>query len=213
MNSVIFGTKDSYTDFGLLLRPKKRPKPSPKSEYVSIPGRNGDLDFTEWAGEIFYNNLEFPLEFYMVDALNEWDSKLRTITNYLHGKQMKVIFSDEPDYYYFGRVKVNELSSDRRLGILSLSCTFEPFKYKKNITSKSYTVSAGKSYTFENERMNTTPTLTLSGAMTIEFEGTSYSLTAGTSKILDIRFKEGTNTIKVTTGTGTLKAEYQEGSL
>lgn len=213
MNSVIFETKDSYKDFGLLLRPKKRPKPSPKSEYVSIPGRNGDLDFTEWAGEIFYNNLEFPLEFYMVDALNEWDSKLRTITNYLHGKQMKVIFSDEPDYYYFGRVKVNELSSDRRLGILSLSCTFEPFKYKKNITSKSYTVSAGKNYTFENERMNTTPTLTLSGAMTIEFEGTSYSLTAGTSKILDIRFKEGTNTIKVTTGTGTLKAEYQEGSL
>lgn len=213
MNSVIFGTKDSYTDFGLLLMPKERPKPSPKYEYVSIPGRSGDLDFTEWAGEIFYENLEFPLEFYMVDAIKEWDSKLRTITNYLHGKKMQVTFSDDPDYYYIGRITVNELSSDKALGTLSIDCNFEPYKYKKDITSKSYTVSAGNEYTFENGRMKTTPTLTLSDAMTIEFEGTSYSLTAGTSKNLDIQFKEGTNTIKVTTGTGTLKAEYQEGSL
>ena len=61
--------------------------------------------------------------------------------------------------------------------------------------------------------MKVTPTLTLSAAMTIEHNGTSYSLGAGTSKILGIQFNEGTNTIKGITGSGTLKAEYREGSL
>lgn len=213
MNSVTFGTKNSYDDFGILLRPKTRPKPSPIYEKVSIPGRNGPLDFTEWAGDVFYDNLSFPLEFYVIDPMNTWDEKLRVITNYLHGRKMKVTFSDEPDFYYLGRVKINELSSDRSVGMLSIECDFEPYKYKQNVTSKQYNVTAGSSYEFTNDRMRVVPTLTLSAAMTIEFEGNSYSLGAGSSKVLDIQFKEGVNTIKVITGSGTLKAEYQEASL
>lgn len=213
MNKVTFGTKNSYDDFGLILRPKTRPKPSPKYEYVSIPARNGDLDMTEWADDVFYENLSYSLEFNVIDAMNTWDSKLRTITNYLHGKKMKVIFSDDPNYYYLGRVTVNNLSSDRNLGILSLDCNFEPYKYKNSITTKTYTVSSGNTYTFTNGRMKVVPTLTLSAAMTLSFNGESYSLNAGTQKVLGIEFTEGENSIIVTTGSGTLKAEYQEGDL
>lgn len=213
MNSVIFGDKDSYKDFGILLRPKNRPKPTPKYEKVSIPGRSGDLDFSEWTGDVIYNNLSYKLEFNVIDPINTWDEKVRTITNYLHGKKMKVTFSDDDNYYYLGRIKINELSSDRTLGILSLECDFEPYKYKQEITSVSYAVSAGKTYNFNNERMHVVPTFTLDSAMTIEYEGSSYSLSKGTSKVLDIQFKEGINTIKVVTGTGTLTAEYQEASL
>lgn len=213
MNTIDFGTKNSYEDFGLILRPKARPKPEPKYEYVSIPARNGDLDLTEAFGDVFYENLSFPLDFNVIDAMNTWDSKLREITNYLHGRKLEVTFSDDPDYYYLGRITVNELASDKNTGLLSLECNFEPYKYKKAITVKEYTVSAGNTYTFTNERMKVTPTLTLSAAMTIEHNGTSYSLGAGTSKILEIQFIEGTNTIKVVTGSGTLKAEYREGSL
>ena len=57
------------------------------------------------------------------------------------------------------------------------------------------------------------PTLTLSAAMTLEFNGTSYSIGTGTNKVLGINFKEGINTIKVISGTGTLTVSYQEGSL
>lgn len=213
MNTINFGTRNSYDDFGLILRPKSRPKPTPKYEYVSIPARNGDLDLTEAFGDVFYENLSFPLEFNVINPIDTWDSKLREITNYLHGRKLEVTFSDDPDYYYIGRVTVNELSSDRNIGLLSLGCNFEPYKYKKELTVKEYTVSAGNTYTFTNERMKVTPTLTLSSAMTIEFNGTSYSLGAGSSKILDIQFVEGNNIIKVTTGSGTLKAEYREGSL
>lgn len=213
MNTINFGTKNSYDDFGLILRPKVRPKPTPKYEYVSIPARNGDLDLTEAFGDVFYENLSFPLEFNVINPINTWDTKLSEITNYLHGRKLEVVFSDDANYYYVGRITVNELSSDRNVGILSLDCNFEPYKYKKEITVKEYEVSAGNTYTFTNERMKVIPTLTLSSAMTIEFNGTSYSVGAGSSKILGIQFTEGNNIIKVTTGSGTLRAEYREGSL
>jgi predicted phage tail component-like protein len=213
MNTVKFGDKDSYVDFGLTLRPRPRPKPVPKYNYVSIPSKNGDLDLTEAFGDVFYENLTYPLEFNVIDSNNTWEEKLTTITNYLHGQKMKVTFSDDPDYYYLGRITVNELSSDRNVGILSLDCNFEPYKYKQNITSKSYEVSSGNTYEFTSGRMKVIPTLTLSAAMTITFKGNSYSLGAGANKILNIQFEEGINTIGVTTGSGTLTAEYLEGEL
>ena len=38
-------------------------------------------------------------------------------------------------------------------------------------------------------------------------------ISAGTSKVLDIRFIEGNNFIKVVCGSGTLTVKYQEGTL
>lgn len=213
MNTVTFGTMNSYTEWNLSLRPKTRPKPAPRYNYISIAGRSGDLDLTEALGDVYYENLAFSLEFNLVDEMNTWDTTLTTITNYLHGQKMKVTFSDDASYYYYGRVTVNELSSDRTLGILSIDCNFEPYKYKQSKTIKQYTVSAGNTYTFTNSRMSAVPTLTLSAAMTITFNGTSYSLQSGEQKVLGIEFKEGANVIGITTGSGTLKAEWQEGVL
>lgn len=213
MNTVKFGELDSYADFGLLLRPKDRPKPKPKTNYISVPGRSGDLDATESLGEVAYENLTFPIDFYLVDPINEWDSKLTLITNALHGKKMRVTFSDDPDYYYTGRVTVNNLKSNKRVGELSLDCNFEPYKLKQEVTTKTVTVEAGGSYTFENDRMTATPTLTLSAAMTITYNGKSYALGAGSYKSLDIQFKEGANVIGVETGSGTITATWQEGAL
>lgn len=211
MNTVKFNDKDSYIDFGLLLRPKARPKPSPKIIKVSVPGRSGDLDFTEAFGEVHYENLQYPLEFLMVNG--EWDKKLSEITNKLHGRKTKVTFSDDSDYYYYGRIKINELSSDKVAKTLSLDCDFEPYKYKQNITTVTHEVEAGNSYDFINDRMSVVPKLTLSADITFTFNNVSYSLSAGTYLIPDIQFKEGVNTITVTTGSGTIKAEYQEGCL
>lgn len=213
MNTVSFGNINSYTDWGLSLRPKKRPKPEPKYNYVSVPCRNGDLDLTEAMGDVFFENLSYSLEFNVPDALHTWEEKLRIITNYLHGRKMKVVFSEDPNYYYLGRITVNELGSDKNLGILSLDCNFEPYKYKKDITVVEHVVSAGNSYTFLNGRMKVVPALTLSADMTIQFKDTTYSLQAGTQKALGIQFEEGENIITVTTGSGTIKAEYQEGDL
>ena len=44
IQGVTFGIKHSYEDFGLILSSKEIGLPTPKTESVSVIGRNGDLD-------------------------------------------------------------------------------------------------------------------------------------------------------------------------
>ena len=42
MNGVTFGTKHSYSSWGLILSKKEISYPEPQTESVSVPGRDGD---------------------------------------------------------------------------------------------------------------------------------------------------------------------------
>jgi len=55
-NGVIFGTKNSVTDWDLLMTSKQIGKPEARTNYIEIPGRDGTLDLTEALGEIKYND-------------------------------------------------------------------------------------------------------------------------------------------------------------
>ena len=47
IQGVTFGIKHSYEDFGLILSSKEIGLPTPKTESVSVIGRNGNLDLTD----------------------------------------------------------------------------------------------------------------------------------------------------------------------
>lgn len=52
----------------------------------------------------------------------------------------------------------------------------------------------------------------MTSAMTVEFKGKKYSLTAGNNKILGIKFEEGVNLLTFE-GRGTVTIENKGGSL
>lgn len=215
MNHIIFGTKNSYNDWGLTLktRPVVSP-PNPIYEKVQIKGRDGALDLTEALdGEVHYEDRKITAEFNVIDAVKTWDEKISKILNYLQGQKMKITLSSDEDYYYLGRCKINDFTSNKKIGKLVIECEVEPYKYKQNVTVDSRSVSSGNSYTYTNDRKSVIPIITNSADMTLEYNGNAYTISAGTNKILDIKFIEGNNTIAVTNGSGTLKLEYQEASL
>ena len=213
MNGVKFGDKHSITDWDLIMISKSIGKAEPKTNKIEIPGRDGTIDLTEALGEVKYNDRAISFNFDTLKPPSSWWELDRTITNYIQGKKLAVTLDQDSNYYYLARLKVDSFTNDKNVGHFSISGTAEPYKYKKDMTVKSYTVSANKTYTFENERKSVVPTLELSANMTIEFEGNSYSLSAGSQKVREIKFKEGTNSIKIITGSGTLKATYQEATL
>ena len=221
MNSVTFyddvSCINSYEDLGLLLLPRKIPKPTPKTNYVDIPGGDGSLDLSEVvAGEIKYNDYVIPLEFHVIDENLDWDSKVSEIANCLNGKKKNIIISSDSDYYFVGiRCEVSEFNSNKRLGNIAINCRVKPYKLKRIETS--YSVDLGnttmtKEIRINNDRMTTRPTIICSKNVIVSFKGNSYALNAGTHKILDILFKEGLNLLTVE-GTGTFTLNYQEGSL
>lgn len=211
MNSVYFGERNSYIDFNLILRPKERPFPTPKTNYVSIDGADGDLDLTTvLTGDVKYENISYSLEFYLKDNRVDWETTLLELSTYLHGKKMPLTFSDDPDYYYVGRYTLNPLTSDKNVGLLSIDCILEPYRLKKVETIK--TITGTGTLTLSNLRKWVMPTITSTGNMEFTFEGKSFVVN-GTLQSPDIILKEGTNTIEVTSGTGTLTVTYREGKL
>lgn len=99
IQGVTFGIKHSYEDFGLILSSKEIGLPTPKTELVSVIGRNGDLDLTDALGDdVKFENRKLSFTFSLLNGARDWTATLSNLSNYLHGKKMELTDSrDLPD--------------------------------------------------------------------------------------------------------------------
>lgn len=214
MNGVTFGNKHTVNDWDLLMTARNIGDAEPYENYISIPGADGEKDLTEAFGEIRYKPRTLAPSFDMFQNPQNWLRLKDEITNYLHGRKMRVIYDTDPNYYYYGRCKVSDFSNDYTVGHITIEvyCS-DPYKYKINPTIVTNEVTVGQTYTYINDRKSVIPTLTLSASMTLEYLGNTYSINAGTHTNLPFEFVQGENKIKVISGSGTLTVEYQEARL
>lgn len=127
---VKFGTKNSLTDWGIYLKSRAAiSPPEPKTSYIEIAGRNGDIDATEsLTGYVTYKDRTIEMEFTIIDPREFWSEKYSEIMDYMHGKKMRIIFDEAPDYYYEGRISVGTWDSERKKSTLPISAKVYPFK-------------------------------------------------------------------------------------
>ena len=236
MDGVTFGTKHSYRDWGLLL--KSRPvisPPSPKTVYVDIPGSDGVIDLTEsLTGDVKFDNRTITCEFVVLDARNRWSDIYSEIMDYLHGQQMKVRLDEDPTYYYEGRLQVNEWKSDKVTSTITIEGDVEPYKmemfssledwewdsfnFETGIIRdyKEIRVDESLTFTIEGRRKSVVPSFTVvsddGSGLQVRFNGTTYDLPDGTSRVLNIVIKNDTNTLYFT-GNGTVSIDYRGGRL
>ena len=236
MDGVTFGTKHSYRDWGLLL--KSRPvisPPSPKTVYVDIPGSDGVIDLTEsLTGDVKFDNRTIKCEFVVLDARNRWSDIYSEIMDYLHGQRMRVRLDEDPTYYYEGRLQVNEWKSDKVTSIITIEGDVEPYKmemfssledwewdsfnFETGIIRdyKEIRVEESLTFTIEGRRKSVVPSFTVvsddGSGLQVRFNGTTYDLPDGTSRVLNIVIKNGTNTLYFT-GNGTVSIDYRGGRL
>ena len=213
MNGVKFGDKHSITDWDLIMTDRGYQDAEVDENYIKIPGSNGEKDLTEAFGEVLYSPRVLSPTFDILKKPTDFFQLKDEITNYLHGRKMKIIYDTDSNYYYYGRCKVKDFTIEKNLAHISIEAKCDPYKYKINPTTITKQVSANNTYTYINDRKTVVPTLTLSSAMTLQFKSKTYSLNAGTHKLLDIEFVQGNNSIIVTEGSGTLTVSYQEARL
>ena len=236
MDGVTFGTKHSYRDWGLLL--KSRPvisPPSPKTVYVDIPGSDGVIDLTEsLTGDVKFDNRTIKCEFVVLDARNRWSDIYSEIMDYLHGQRMRIRLDEDPTYYYEGRLQVNEWKSDKVTSTITIEGDVEPYKmemfssledwewdsfnFETDIIRdyKEIRVDESLTFTIEGRRKSVVPSFTVvsddGSGLRVRFNGTTYDLPDGTSRVLNIVIKNGTNTLYFT-GNGTVSIDYRGGRL
>ena len=212
MKGVKFDDYHSYLDFGLILSSYSVGDAKPKTEMIDIPGSDGSLDLSEYFGDVKYKNRKLSFTFSTIGKLSEFLQNYSRVQNLVNGRKMKIVLDDDPEFYYVGRVTVDEWKSKPRVGSITIDCDCEPYKYKAHETVVVNKISGSGTVIYENLRKWVTPVFTVTAPVTITFEGTSVVLDAGEYTVPAIEFKQGQNIVTYT-GDTVVTVKYQEGVL
>ena len=213
MLTVNFGDYNSYADFNLILSSKTIGKAEPKTETVDIPGGDGVIDYTEYFGDIRYKNRKLTFNFSTIVPQSEFQSLFSTIQNALHGRKVKVWLDNEPDFYYFGRITVDDWKSNGRIGKITIEVDAEPWKYNQRLTSRSFDISTSAEIVLSNSRKQAVPSIVADVNMEVTFNGDIYNIVANVIYAdPQITLSHGNNFFTVA-GTGNIIFTWQEGSL
>lgn len=232
-HSVTFGEKNSWDDWFLI--PVSRPEfkePEGKSQYMEIPGRVGNsLDIT-YAVVPYptYKDRTGSFTFIVDNDHGTWESRYAEIMDYLHGKRMRAILDDDPNFYYEGLFKINKWESKKDWAQIVIDYVvgpykrdvigslddwlWDPFDFVTGIINSgaNIVVNGERSIVFRARQERTSPTILSSSPMIVALNGTIYSIPAGRSRNPLMILEPGDNVL-VFRGTGTVSIDYRGGML
>lgn len=132
------GTRyNTWKDWHLV--PTERPyvvPPALKAHYTNIDASNGTVDQTTALTEYpVFDDRSNSWTFYVINngvEINtyhgEWYDRYSKIANTIHGQKVKVYLDDQPDYYYTGRVTINNWSNGNTWSQIQIGYQLYPYK-------------------------------------------------------------------------------------
>lgn len=229
-HSLIISGRNTFTEWGMV--PTSRPVVNPpkvKTTYVNLPASNGVLDYSDLLmGSVPYGQREGSWEFALRPG-RTWASVYSSIMNCLHGRRHTVVLEDDPAFQYSGRLSVNAWKSDPKYSLITIDYNLDPFKqsivssdendwlwddlFDLTIRYGRFIVEGTKYRNFINEGMEAaTPTFVCSSAMSVQFNGETYGLVAGTNYNASLALRPGDNIMRFS-GSGSVVVSYREVSL
>ena len=228
VHSIMFGDKHTWFDWHLVpLSKPVIPPPELVENFVDIPGANGQLDLTDVLnGFPTYKNRSGEFAFIIDPAYGFLESVYPSIANTLHGHRTRVILTDDPDWYYEGRVVVSAAETGKDYSSISFKCNLDPFKMTVNPIPGYDQLEVDGTLTLENISFGTCPMrqvaritasgIPLGGHITATLTNADGEMTSeignGSFRYPGLVFAPGSNTL-VLNGTGTVSLEIRGGSL
>lgn len=208
IDSVAFDGYNIQEELGFWLKWRIISAPQVKASYEEVPGANGSLDTTEANGDVFYENRTIQMG--CIHPNNEYQSDFDELLAKFHGKQCQIVFTNDPDYYWSGRVFVEEY--DSRTHELAMYATVYPYKFEIDETVESVSVNGEETVTLSNSRMKVMPTVTTDAEVTLEWGSHTKTISAGTFLIAGLELSEGELEIALS-GTANVSFTYRKGTL
>ncbi len=230
---VQIGSRHTLKDWNLGWTAVSIGFPEAKTYEQDIPGADGALDLTEamTLGDVKYKKRPLSMEFEVEDKdFYKWSVVISRIANYLAGQRMKIIFDNDPYFYYLGRLAIDVEKTEKSESKLVLSGEVEPYKYERYSSLEEWVwddfnfemgiireykdikINGSYKLLIPGLRKRIVPVIECSRSMQVRNMGKIYNLSAGKNKVFDIWLGEGTNTLEFI-GTGTVSVEYRGGSL
>lgn len=201
--------------------------PVPKTFYQDVPGADGSLDLsTANTGHILYERRDITMNFGCKKNIEDWPVIFSEILRLFHGKEGKIIFDDDPGYYYIGRMEVTGYERARRSGTFTITVKADPYKYEMVAGDEDwlwdpFNLDTGIIREYKGIVVNRVydldiigtekwiiPDIIVSADMQVIFDGKTYQLKTGTNKLYDIVIKPGINTLRFI-GPGTVTVRYR----
>lgn len=231
-HSITIGNKNTWDDWHIV--PTSRPKvnvPPVKTSYVDIPAGDGVLDLsTSLTDRITFGNRQGSWEFLVINGYGEWQERYSELLSYLHGRSYKVILDDDPQYYYEGRMAVNEWRSEAHWSTVVFDYNFGPYKFPIDTTidwmwdrfdfttmymTGSYEIPVNSQITLTvyGHSASFVPVITASeDGMSMYYKGKTFTFKKGVNINEDISFNNGPNEITLY-GQGFITIENTGGRL
>lgn len=156
-------------DFGLDFIHKEIGEAEAKTYYVDIPLSDGSIDLTESLSKIIrYNNREITMVFEIRKDRTEWAQLMSDLNQEWNGRQVKVVFSDDTEYYWRGRASVGALEDHGFTAGVTLTVNAEP--YKRTVAPEIYgpftlASNTSETVTIANTHVKAWPSFYCSSAM------------------------------------------------
>lgn len=221
MDSTKFNNFWSDTHYGLVQQSVTVSPAEPKTNYIDVASYNGSVDLTDSFGvDVRYKNRDIKWVYALQPGM-DWYETQRTMSRDLNGIRMPIILSDDQNYYFMGRVKVEEYKRDAALKQISISAICDPFMYYHDQTQKTISVasSAYQTETIPNDAMPVTPTIVANKKMVLLYGGEEYTVDITTGMVIpDLVFRRGSTNLQVKlfdsgVTNGTLTFTYRQGAL
>ena len=216
MKGLKHGTVNTWDDWHLI--PTSRPvfqQGDVKTVYIDIPGADGQIDLTEsLSGYPTYQNREGSLEFIVANGYREsWAQGFSQFANWLHGKQLRVVLDDDPEYFYEGRFKLNEWKSnnDGTWSNVTIDYNLKPYKYSVYLSTDKWlwdpfsfrtgvayngsdiVVNGETTFTVNNDAMHVLPTFviknTADDSWTVELNGNTVDIPLESDATKTVKYK------------------------
>lgn len=211
--------------------------PEMETNYIDVPYRNGLIDAsTALTGRPVYKKRKLSFNLGGERPRLSWDSVISRLRNNIHGRTCQLTLDNDPNYYWRGRVYLQDFDRFRGLGTFTLNVpNAEPYKYNKysstdpwlwdpfnfetdTITQQgAWTISGTGSHSVPAGHMPTCPTFIVSDlvgqSITMENNGNTYTLTTGSNKFPEVMVNGDTIETFDFTGTAKVQIVYRGGSL
>lgn len=230
MLGVKFDNLHSLEDLGLILQTVNMPMPEPKVNTVEIPGADGVLDITSYFGDVRFNNRIITMVFtdptpYFYRYRNQTH-----VAENLHGRTCRIVFDEDPEYYYQGRLRVEEFAMNPTTRTITITADCEPYKYLITEGSEawkwdpfSFVDGIIRNYgdiEIDGETPVTVvggwkavhPTITSDSELTVSLDDseTAYTIKPGVNKVYNITITRGDHVLHFD-GHGTVSIRLQVG--
>ena len=212
--NIIIGSYNTATTGLWTLAAYKVTTASQAQNFVEVPGRYAPLDLSTYLtdGEPYYGSasLEATLESSEGDRAAR-QARIDSMVRTLDGRSWNITPPDYPDHYLVGRVQIFPNYNDPAHCSVQVSAVCEPWMYEATETTVSLTATtAEQTTTLTNKGSKpVVPTIVTTGAVTLEYDDYSWTLSAGTHILPDLCLTPGTHELTYS-GTGTITLTYRE---